>query len=466
MLCSALLLSSILLTGIIVVSCVRQESLDLKENAAEQLEIIEAKQWFEERMYSENYLTGESEMLLYKEWIPRWSEAKLQQLSENKIVEVPLMFKKFRATIAQEVFKLYEETKDPRYLLVDIKLIIEKDSATGEMKDLIREIIPSLDYLQSQDFDPACLFRADEFSGAVKYYTPDWQFVYAHIYENGEIVGNLVKAEPETRSAGGFLCYEIITVIPVNWYLNDMVDGDYITTTYQYSVSIECYYSSGAGGGGDGGNGNGNGSNFDQVGENNGGGGNGNGQNQTNQGLGNFNLTDDKSKETIPRVTNYLLADCVGRKLVSEIESLNISFVYNKDHQYPASYNQNKTITWESISQFSMFEELFHAYQDKMGYIKRDSNGKIINMKNMEVEAKLALYQYVVKIGATSGLSQRQLWQDAFDPYIANPTTANYQKMLDFLSNFQLFGYEYANKTELSSTRTTNNATTILNCQN
>ena len=307
------------LTGIIVVSCVRQESLDLNENAAEQLEIIEAKQWFEERMYSENYLTGESEMLLYKEWIPRWSEAKLQQLSENKIVEVPLMFKKFRATIAQEVFKLYEETKDPRYLLVDIKLIIEKDSDTGEMKDLIREIIPSLDYLQSQDFDPACLFRADEFSGAVKYYTPDWQFVYAHIYENGEIVGNLVKAEPETRSAGGFLCYEIITVIPVNWYLNDMVDGDYITTTYQYSVSIECYYSSGAGGGGGGGNGNGNGSNFDQVGEGNGGGGgNGNGQNQTNQPQKHQSSNTDKlfksnfTKTMITQVTDMCVPSIMG----------------------------------------------------------------------------------------------------------------------------------------------------------
>ena len=127
---------------------------------------------------------------------------------------------------------------------------------------------------------------------------------------------------------------------------------------------------------------------------------------------------------------------------------------------------ENAAEQLEIIEAKQWFEELFHAYQDKMGYIKRDSNGKIINMKNMEVEAKLALYQYIVKIGATSGLSQRQLWQDAFDPYIANPTTANYQKMLDFLSNFQLFGYEYANKTELSSTRTTNNATTILNCQN
>jgi len=466
--CSSLLLLSLFLTGTIVVSCVREDNLRPVHDNDPQAQIELAKQWFEERMYSENYLTAESDMLLYKDWMPDWEKATLHELSGIKTVEVPLLLKKVWISMSDDLLEAYEETKDPKYLLADIKLVIETDPDTGEMNDIIRETTPSLVFLQANDFDPACMDITDEFSGTVKYYTPVWQFLYAYTYENGKITNKLVKADPKTRLGGELVCFNIVLSTQIDWYLNSY-EGPYITTTYEYTISVICVYD--LGGGGIGGSGLGDGSGGSSGGDGSGGGGSqtgtGVGDGSNNQGPGNFKLTDNKSKEKIPMIVDYLLADCVGRKLVSEIESLNISFVYNQNHPYPASYNQNKTITWESISQFSLFEELFHAYQDKMGYIKQDSSGKITNTKNMEAEAKLALYQYAVKIGATSGLpGSLIIWKNAFDPYIASPTTANYQKMLEFLDTFQLFGYEYANKSELSSARTTNNATAILNCQN
>ena len=151
------------------------------------------------------------------------------------------------------------------------------------------------------------------------------------------------------------------------------------------------------------------------------------------------------------------------------MESLGIIFKYdsNPNSEFSASYiNKDKEIIWTSMSNFILFEELFHAYQYKVGYVKIE-NGKIANLKNMEVEAKLALYQYAIKTGATSGLPvDPQIWRDAFDPYIASPTPANYQKMLDFLGNGRIFGQGYINMTESSASRTTNNASTLLNCQN
>jgi len=199
-------------------------------------------------------------MQLYKEWMPAWDKAELQELSGNKVVEVPLMFKKIRASVSDDLLQAYKETNDPKYLIADIKLIIEKDSATSEMRGLIREITPTLEYLQANDFNPICLSRMDELSGSVKYFTPDWQLIYIYTYENGEITKGLT-VNPRTRS-GEEYCFTFTELVITDWHLNSP-DGPYITTTYGYTFITYCISAedsgiddSGSGGGsGDGGGG-------------------------------------------------------------------------------------------------------------------------------------------------------------------------------------------------------------------
>ena len=220
-------------------------------------------------MYSENYLSTELGMQLYKEWMPAWDKAELQELSGNKVVEVPLMFKKIRASVSDDLLQAYKETNDPKYLIADIKLIIEKDSATGEMRVLIREITPTLEYLQANDFNPICLSRMDELSGSVKYFTPDWQLIYIYTYENGEITKGLT-VNPRTRS-GEEYCFTFTELVITDWYLNSP-DGPYITTTYGYTFITYCISAedsgiddSGSGGGGSGGSGPGSGPENNQT---------------------------------------------------------------------------------------------------------------------------------------------------------------------------------------------------------
>ena len=63
---ASLLFLSIFIAGTIIVSCVREEVINLKEKSYEQSEIMDAMQWFEERIYAENYMLSQSGMQLYK----------------------------------------------------------------------------------------------------------------------------------------------------------------------------------------------------------------------------------------------------------------------------------------------------------------------------------------------------------------------------------------------------------------
>ena len=395
-------------------------------------------------------------MQLYKDWIPDWSNAYIGKSTTEKTIEVPMMFKTRSNSVSPEAMERYLQTNDPKYLQNMTRLVIRTGLDTDQWCDFIMKVVPAVRFLDNGGNleEVTYMNTGDNFDGSVMYYkTSDWDIINGWVYEDGEITGSFSSKEPyapltRVHAAQSMCIYEII----YSW--NEYTDhkgqivqfGGTITYDLLYCYPMED-------GGGDSGDGGSGGSNY------------GNPTGQSGQNPGNFKLTDEKSKEMIPMVTSYLLENCVGTNLVSNIESLNISFVFKEDHKYLASYTRDKKITWSSMSTFVLFEELFHAYQDKMGYIKRDGSGNITNMKNMEVEAKLALYQYTVKTGATKALPvDPQAWRDAFDPYIGSPTPANYQKMLDFLSNWQLFGTEYANKTELSTTRTTNNATTILKC--
>jgi len=195
----ASLLLSLFLAGTIIVSCVREEVLDLKEKSSEQSEIMDAKQWFEERIYSENYMLSESGMQLYKDWMPDWTKATIHEQQKGKTVEIPLIFTKLTSYISEDMYAGYVNTKDPKYLQNHTSLIIETNFATGEKRDFIMKLSPSLKYLDQsmEQNENTYLNISDNFDGHVFYYTLDWHIVSGIKYSDGIAIAKMYKIYTE-----------------------------------------------------------------------------------------------------------------------------------------------------------------------------------------------------------------------------------------------------------------------------
>ena len=252
-LCSSLLFSSLLLlslflTGIIVASCVREENLRPIYDNDPQTQVGQAKQWFEERMYSENYLTAESGMLLYKDWMPDWKNATVHQQSGSKTVEVPLLLKKWIGLISEEIAAEYDRTKDPKYLQNFTKLVIKTDLKSGETVDFIMQIFPSLKYFeQSGNLDSSSYLNVDkQFDGNLFYYDPYWLLVSGFRYSDGRVTGkfnaidNLADTPVSTRGSDPMQdCFEEITYGWTEWSFNNN-DLIYLNNFYMHT-EVKCY---------------------------------------------------------------------------------------------------------------------------------------------------------------------------------------------------------------------------------
>ena len=170
-------------------------------------EIAEAKQWFEQRMYSQNYLLNGNGMQLYTDWRPDWNKATMHELSGSYTVEIPIVFTKQFSFVSSQLQAEYEKTKDPKYLASETRLIIETNLNTGKKQDFIMLVSPSLKYVESSSKRQNSYLNMDSnFDGMVLYYTPNWDFANGWSFSGGKIDG-ILESKVETRAPDNFIEY-------------------------------------------------------------------------------------------------------------------------------------------------------------------------------------------------------------------------------------------------------------------
>jgi len=190
-----LLIFMICIAGVLL-SCARDNSIEQLKDLPAEAEIAEAKLWFEEQMYSENYLTNESVMHLYKDWMPDWNKATVNILTKSISVEVPLIFMKEVDVLSPKFLAEYERTRDSKYLQFDVRLVIQTSISTGNKRDFLMQVSPSLKYLQTKNPGSYSYLNMEEdFDGAVLYYDLTWKFINGWKYSNGEIINEFVSRE-------------------------------------------------------------------------------------------------------------------------------------------------------------------------------------------------------------------------------------------------------------------------------
>ena len=345
---SSLLLLSLLLTGTVIVSCVRENGLDSQEIMLEQPEVTEARLWFEERMYAENYMLSESGMMLYRDWIPNWKTAVVHQLSESRTVEIPLLFSKQINAVAPEAYAEYERTKDQKYLQNDTKLVIETNLITGEKQDFIMNIAPSLKYINLDKKDCNSYRNMDEnFDGAVFFFDPKWNFVNGWEYSDGKIYKKMLSSNesgtPEIATRSLMCAYQYWYVIATG---NDLpirlVDSGVYITCYDipFGDDTEDHEDDGGfdGGGGGGSNGNGDNNNeryyptLDLS-------ANGDGE-VSPSGVTYYNPSQSVTLHANPRISNVFAGWFESSSLLSHSQSMNIQM--NTDRYITGLfYNEN-----------------------------------------------------------------------------------------------------------------------------
>ena len=151
---------------------------------------------------------------------------------------------------------------------------------------------------------------------------------------------------------------------------------------------------------------------------------------------------DEKSKnEIIPLLIEMERKnDCMTNQLLSSLQDVEIQYDANLATARCSTYVnyttqvEKRIIRWgmniagaEETASLILLEELIHAMQFQMQWIN-DSN-KI----NAEVEAKVAVYKYAVHHNILNKLTGYGYWQDAIEPYLANPTQETYSDVVDFV---------------------------------
>lgn len=143
--------------------------------------------------------------------------------------------------------------------------------------------------------------------------------------------------------------------------------------------------------------------------------------------------------------------------LLNSLANYGVKFEYVVGQLNPMAFRpESKRITWnlEIVSAPRVFHELFHAYQQKNGWT-------LTNNLNAEIEAYLAFYKYSNKNGFDLTGPPPSDWNDAFQPYIANPTQNNYQTLADFIRGL---GLGYPNHIDNPDLRSTPNINSLFNC--
>ncbi|MDR2065691.1 MAG: hypothetical protein LBP85_08315 [Prevotellaceae bacterium] len=165
---------------------------------------------------------------------------------------------------------------------------------------------------------------------------------------------------------------------------------------------------------------------------------------------------DEKTKEELLPALDSIEKDCAGKKMLNDIAA-NFKIIYNPNIANLLEYAPRaNTLSWNMYTEngvytYGIFKDLFHAYQNAKGmYVTEVVNGvRIIkNLINLEVEAMIAAYVYVKEHGLDESRQEtRTCWKDEqkklMDNYLANPTSYNYNAVLEFVRNLDEYKVYY-----------------------
>ena len=195
------IISLLLVSTAFTISCTRDEVTTTQPDATLQPQIADAQQWFEQQMYTNNYLLNENGMQLYTDWRLDWGKAAIHELSTGYTVEVPILFTNQSTLISSQLRAEYERTGNSKYLATKASLVIETNLTTGKKQDFIMVVSPSLKYVESNSKGQNSYLSMDnDFDGMVIYYTPSWDFANGWGFSDGKIDRQATNRESQTRS--------------------------------------------------------------------------------------------------------------------------------------------------------------------------------------------------------------------------------------------------------------------------
>lgn len=209
------------------------------------IKIMQAQSWLEQN----SPLTNKDQQTWRHYWAMAFSES-----SENwETVEIPLEFLEMPVIILPENMEMFEQTGGHSYLANSKRTVVATNTETGEMTGFFMNVVPSLQYLQENSFDPltnSYLDRDEDFDGMVLFYSLQGEFINGWTYSQGEITGALLYEtdDPGTQQEKNdpdeqlwLVCSGIKRIHFIDW-TNGHTGEDWGTTisgiTYE---SMTCY---------------------------------------------------------------------------------------------------------------------------------------------------------------------------------------------------------------------------------
>jgi hypothetical protein len=167
---------------------------------------------------------------------------------------------------------------------------------------------------------------------------------------------------------------------------------------------------------------------------------------------------DTKTNQVILPVLNTIKIDCFGNNIMTALNNSNIKFQEDNTQYFLITYRPvTNKITVASdvdyITSFQLVEELVHALQQYNG------NSDMSHHLNMEVEAKLAAYEYCIRTDDTVSLPEYKVNWDKYAGGYLNGTMP-----YDSLANYIRTKHNYPDAVEDPEFRNTNNINS-LRCQ-
>jgi hypothetical protein len=232
------LLSIVLIVlGLVVFSCKREESTVPKKPIDTIISIEEAKRWFAQQPISKTTPTAKEPIIAnpkgYSTTNPQWRLATIRSFSDGRTyVQIPLKFKnsfKRYGYVQQKNYKKAGE-KQPLQELPLPQLIIYKDEE-GDVTYQVMELLPDQKYYQQQ----RGIIRKENFSGRLLLYNWAGELIKGLDYNNGVKLSKIVNPEKGGRTAG---CY--YKIVSTTYYFNNVCGPSYGNSgmIYYYSATI------------------------------------------------------------------------------------------------------------------------------------------------------------------------------------------------------------------------------------
>ncbi|MDR0754668.1 MAG: hypothetical protein LBF04_04690 [Prevotellaceae bacterium] len=167
---------------------------------------------------------------------------------------------------------------------------------------------------------------------------------------------------------------------------------------------------------------------------------------------------DTKTTQIILPILNTIKTDCFGNNIVAALTNSNIEFQEDNTQYFLIAYRPvTNRITVASdvdyITSFQLVEELVHALQQYNG------NSDMSHHLNMELEAKLAAYEYCIRTNDIGSLPEYKANWDQYAGGYLNGTMP-----YDSLANYIRTKHNYPDAAEDPEFRNTNNINP-LRCQ-